>query len=235
MRLFNYTVVDHFQLFGLLVKIEFVADFSSSSLAEAVPERLISEERCDSVSERAPVSLFDQESRCAAASTICSGLSRPRTSASTLPLGAVVEYCVWMSIRTCTGPAPRDVTPEATLAIADKEMPGFGEQMRQISLRFVPTAILSRQDGVIRANYSGPLVLNSDYTAESAEADVTSGRADAIAFGRPYISNPDLAKRIRVGAEWAPNVNVPASWYLPGPAGYIDYPTMDEETADAAE
>ena len=49
-----------------------------------------------------------------------------------------------------TGPAPRDVTPEATLAVADRQMPGFGEQMRQISLRFVPTAILSRQVGVIR-------------------------------------------------------------------------------------
>ena len=49
-----------------------------------------------------------------------------------------------------TGPAPRDVTPEATLAVADKLMPGFGEQMRSISLRFVPTAILSRQVAVIR-------------------------------------------------------------------------------------
>lgn len=49
-----------------------------------------------------------------------------------------------------TGPALRDVTPEATLAVADREMPGFGEQMRQISLRFVPTAILSRQVAVIR-------------------------------------------------------------------------------------
>ena len=49
-----------------------------------------------------------------------------------------------------TGPALRDVTPEATLAVAHKEMPGFGEQMRQISLKFVPTAILSRQCAVIR-------------------------------------------------------------------------------------
>lgn len=49
-----------------------------------------------------------------------------------------------------TGPAPRDVTPEATLAVADKLMPGFGEQMRQVSLKFVPTAILSRQVAVIR-------------------------------------------------------------------------------------
>ena len=49
-----------------------------------------------------------------------------------------------------TGPSPRDVTPEATLAIGDKEMPGFGEEMRRISLNFVPTAILSRQVAVIR-------------------------------------------------------------------------------------
>ena len=56
-----------------------------------------------------------------------------------------------------TGPALRDVTPEATLAVAHKVMPGFGEQMRQISLHFVPTAILSRQVGVIRG---GSLILN---------------------------------------------------------------------------
>jgi len=56
-----------------------------------------------------------------------------------------------------TGPAPRDVTPEATLAIATKEMPGFGEQMRRISLAFVPTAILSRQVAVIRGR---ALVIN---------------------------------------------------------------------------
>ncbi|WP_294965009.1 molybdopterin adenylyltransferase [uncultured Gilliamella sp.] len=56
-----------------------------------------------------------------------------------------------------TGPAPRDVTPDATVAIADRIMPGFGEQMRQISLHFVPTAILSRQVGVIRKK---SLILN---------------------------------------------------------------------------
>jgi len=56
-----------------------------------------------------------------------------------------------------TGPAPRDVTPEATLEVADRLLPGFGEQMRQISLQFVPTAILSRQVGVIRGK---ALILN---------------------------------------------------------------------------
>ncbi|WP_372432923.1 molybdopterin adenylyltransferase [Bordetella pseudohinzii] len=60
-----------------------------------------------------------------------------------------------------TGPARRDVTPEATLAVATREMPGFGEQMRQISLQFVPTAILSRQVGVLRETAShAALILN---------------------------------------------------------------------------
>jgi molybdopterin adenylyltransferase len=64
-----------------------------------------------------------------------------------------------------TGPAPRDVTPEATLAVADKEMPGFGEQMRAVSLKYVPTAILSRQAAVIRyrrgvGGPSGALIIN---------------------------------------------------------------------------
>lgn len=60
------------------------------------------------------------------------------------------EGCPLVLTTGGTGPAARDVTPEATLAVADKTMPGFGEQMRQISLNFVPTAILSRQVAVIR-------------------------------------------------------------------------------------
>ena len=60
------------------------------------------------------------------------------------------ERCDLVLTTGGTGPALRDVTPEATLAVAHKEMPGFGEQMRQISLKFVPTAILSRQVAVIR-------------------------------------------------------------------------------------
>ncbi|MDH3288258.1 MAG: molybdopterin adenylyltransferase [Betaproteobacteria bacterium] len=67
------------------------------------------------------------------------------------------EGCHFVLTTGGTGPAARDVTPEATLAVADKIMPGFGEQMRQVSLRFVPTAILSRQVGVIRKQ---ALILN---------------------------------------------------------------------------
>ncbi len=63
-----------------------------------------------------------------------------------------IEKCDLILTTGGTGPAERDVTPEATMGIADREIPGFGEQMRQISLHFVPTAILSRQVAVIRKN-----------------------------------------------------------------------------------
>lgn len=76
---------------------------------------------------------------------------------NTLKELADVESCNLVLTTGGTGPAPRDITPEATLAVADKVMPGFGEQMRQISLRFVPTAILSRQVAVIRG---GTLIIN---------------------------------------------------------------------------
>ncbi|MDX1703336.1 MAG: alkene reductase [Altererythrobacter ishigakiensis] len=90
-----------------------------------------------------------------------------------------------------------------------------------------------KQSPLIRELYSGPLILNSDYTAEEAEADVTSGKCDAVSFGRPYISNPDLEERIRQGAHWNPNKDVPKSWYFPIPEGYVDYPTLAEEQATA--
>lgn len=90
-----------------------------------------------------------------------------------------------------------------------------------------------QQDALIRSIYTGPLVLNSDYTPEQAAVDVASGRADAISFGRPFISNPDLVERIRAGAHINPNKGVPQTWYFPGEVGYIDYPTLAEETAPA--
>ena len=74
-----------------------------------------------------------------------------------------------------TGPSPRDVTPEATLDVADKEMPGFGEQMRQISLKFVPTAILSRQVAVIRGQ---SLIINLPGQPKSI-AETLEGLKDA--------------------------------------------------------
>ena len=86
-----------------------------------------------------------------------------------------VERCDLVLTTGGTGPAPRDVTPEATLAVADKVMPGFGEQMRQISLRFVPTAILSRQTAVIRGR---ALVVNLPGQPKSI-AETLQGLPDA--------------------------------------------------------
>jgi molybdopterin adenylyltransferase len=84
-----------------------------------------------------------------------------------------------------TGPAPRDVTPEATLAIADREMPGFGEQMRQVSLQFVPTAILSRQVAVIRGK---SLVINLPGQPKAIQETLEGipGRVQGIFAAVPY-------------------------------------------------
>ena len=78
-----------------------------------------------------------------------------------------------------TGPSRRDVTPEATLAVATKEMPGFGEQMRQISLRFVPTAILSRQVAVVRETADhAALIMNLPGQPKSIRETLEGLRAD---------------------------------------------------------
>jgi 2,4-dienoyl-CoA reductase-like NADH-dependent reductase (Old Yellow Enzyme family) len=74
----------------------------------------------------------------------------------------------------------------------------------------------------IRKVFPGPLVLNGDYSAEGAKAAVEGGACDGIAFGRPYISNPDLVERVRNGWPLAPD-NM-KTWYSPGPEGYTDYP-----------
>jgi molybdopterin adenylyltransferase len=103
-----------------------------------------------------------------------------------------------------TGPAPRDVTPEATLAVADKVLPGFGEEMRRISLNFVPTAILSRQAGVVRGK---ALILNLPGQPKSIRetlegvkgadgATLVSGIFAAIPYcidliGGPYVETVD--------------------------------------------
>ena len=117
-----------------------------------------------------------------------------------------------------TGPAPRDVTPEATLAVADKEMPGFGEQMRQVSLRFVPTAILSRQVAVIRGksliiNLPGqPKSIQETLEGLKADPSTGSGRTGSVVvpgifaavpycvdlIGGPYLeTNDEVCKAFR--------------------------------------
>jgi len=104
-----------------------------------------------------------------------------------------------------TGPAPRDVTPDATLDVAEREMPGFGEQMRQISLRFVPTAILSRQVAVIRGR---ALILNLPGQPKAIAETLgglegTPGIFAAVPYcldllGGPYVeTDPNVCKAFR--------------------------------------
>jgi molybdopterin adenylyltransferase len=114
-----------------------------------------------SVSDRASTGVYEDKGLPALKDWLARALKNPvtfeprlipdeqdRVSAALIEL--VDAGCSLVLTTGGTGPAPRDVTPEATLAVAHKEMPGFGEQMRQISLRFVPTAILSRQVAVVR-------------------------------------------------------------------------------------
>jgi len=82
---------------------------------------------------------------------------------------------------------------------------------------------------LVRKVFKGPLVLNQDYRADSAADAVAQGSADAIAFGRPFISNPDLPVRIERGAEWAPDD--PRTWYSQGREGYVDYPALAKAAA----
>ena len=98
-----------------------------------------------------------------------------------------------------TGPAPRDVTPEATLAVADKVMPGFGEQMRAVSLKYVPTAILSRQVAVVR---KGALIINLPGQPKAIK-ETLDGVFAAVPYcidliGGPYIeTNEAVVKAFR--------------------------------------
>ena len=111
-----------------------------------------------------------------------------------------------------TGPALRDVTPEATMAVAHKEMPGFGEQMRQTSLRFVPTAILSRQCAVIRDK---SLIINLPGQPKSIQetleglkdasgASIVNGIFAAVPYCLDLIGGPYVETDERVSKTWRP-------------------------------
>ena len=110
-----------------------------------------------------------------------------------------MEACALVLTTGGTGPAPRDVTPEATLAVSSRVLDGFGEQMRAISLKYVPTAILSRQVGVIRKN---ALILNLPGQPKAIK-ETLDGIFAAVPYcidliGGPYIeTNPDVINAFR--------------------------------------
>jgi molybdopterin adenylyltransferase len=174
-----------------------------------------------SISDRASSGVYQDQGLPALKDWLARALKNPLTfeerlipdeqaqiSASLIELAAA--GCALVLTTGGTGPAPRDVTPEATLAVADKEMPGFGEQMRQISLRFVPTAILSRQVAVIRGQ---TLIINLpgqpkaiQETLEGLKEDgrqVVAGIFAAVPYcidliGGPYLeTNDEVCKAFR--------------------------------------
>lgn len=126
---------------------------------------------------------------------------------STLVELADVRGCHLVLTTGGTGPAPRDVTPEATLAVADKVLPGFGEQMRAVSLKYVPTAILSRQVAVVRRQ---ALILNLPGQPKAIK-ETLDGVFAAVPYcidliGGPYIETDEsLVKAFRPKSAQRPN------------------------------
>ncbi len=102
---------------------------------------------------------------------------------------------------------------------------GFLELREQKDFGNIGRTDVPRISPQIRDVFTGPLVLNQEYDAERARADLDSGLADAISFGRPFISNPDLVERIRSNASWAKDNY--KTWYSEGPEGYVDYPALE--------
>jgi len=118
------------------------------------------------------------------------------------------DHCHLVLTTGGTGPAKRDVTPEATIAVADKVMPGFGEQMRQVSLKYVPTAILSRQVGVVRKQ---ALILNLPGQPKAIK-ETLDGVFAAVPYcidliGGPYIeTHEDVVKAFRPKSAMKPKM-----------------------------
>lgn len=176
-----------------------------------------------SISDRASSGVYEDKGLPALQDWLTRALKNPITFESRLipdeqaqiseTLIALVDAgCALVLTTGGTGPARRDVTPEATLAVAHKEMPGFGEQMRQISLAFVPTAILSRQVAVIRDN---SLIINLPgqpkaiaETLEGAKNADGSVRVNGIFAAVPYcidlIGGPYIETNDEVIKGWRP-------------------------------
>jgi N-ethylmaleimide reductase len=126
-----------------------------------------------------------------------------------------------------------DSNPEALFTAAAKAL--AAHKIAFLELREPPVdgtfgaTDVPRQSPAIRKVFPGPLVLNSDYDAASGQAALDSGVADAISFGRPFLANPDLPERLRIGATL--NEGAIATWYSQGDEGYIDYPALDPVAA----
>lgn len=126
-----------------------------------------------------------------------------------------------------------DSNPEAVFVPAAKWLSERGIAFLELREQ-APNGTFGQSDQpkvspAIRKVFDGPLVLNQDYTLEAAQADLDSGLADAIAFGRPFLANPDLVERLRAAAP----LNAPdfRTFYSQGPEGYVDYPSLSKAAA----
>ena len=176
-----------------------------------------------SISDRASSGIYEDKGLPALKAWLAKALKNPITfeerlipdeqaTISAALIALVDAGCSLVLTTGGTGPALRDVTPEATLAVAHKEMPGFGEQMRQISLAFVPTAILSRQVAVVRDH---SLIINLPgqpkaiaETLEGAKNADGTPRVNGIFAAVPYcidlIGGPYLETNDEVIQGWRP-------------------------------
>jgi molybdopterin adenylyltransferase len=164
-----------------------------------------------SISDRASAGIYDDKGIPGLTDWLRAALKSPWTAQTRLVADeqtsielALIELvdivgCALVLTTGGTGPAPRDVTPEATLAVAHKVLPGFGEQMRQVSLKYVATAILSRQVGVIRGK---ALILNLPGQPKAIK-ETLDGVFPAVPYcvdliGGPYLeTHEDVCKVFR--------------------------------------
>ena len=126
-----------------------------------------------------------------------------------------------------------DSDPEAVFVPAAQALDEIGIAFLELREQ-TPEGTFGKSDQppvspAIRPVFNRPLILNQDYDGARAQAALDSGIADGVAFGRPFIANPDLVERLRTGAPLAPDVM--ATWYSRGPEGYIDYPTLQKAAA----
>lgn len=157
-----------------------------------------------SISDRASTGVYEDKGLPALKEWLTAALHNPLEFEQRLipdEQGVIEKTLIELAAKCClvlttggTGPAPRDVTPEATLAVADKVLPGFGEAMRAVSLKYVPTAILSRQAGVVRGNC---LILNLPGQPKAIK-ETLDGVFAAVPYGIDLIGGPYLETRAEI-------------------------------------
>ncbi len=135
---------------------------------------------------------------------------------------------VWGADRVGMHLSPRADAHYVSCSNREETYGYVAEELGKRGLAFICTREHVAEDSIspmLKERFGGVYIANEAFSAESAQSYVAEGHADAVAFGKPYIANPDLAARIAKGAEW--NEQDPATFYASTPEGYTDYPTMD--------